>query len=279
MTDRDQPGGLWDPQTLFGGTPGPPPPADPAPPPPAPPTPTPTPPDPPPVDAAAPPWQPPAGPPPRSPDPSPGGNSRMMIGLGAAAAVLLVAAGLTFAIRASAGTGDDPPAPPPATRTVAPGPVVTITGWTPEPDPEPTTADPVADPQEDARAELARLHDEDRPTVEFRGQFVAQLASKNPGLTDEYQWAADGTHTFQATDILAEHLALRAEPFEDARVVLLLSTDYGKRQRVNGAPLWVTFALGDFGSKQDVLTWCARRFPDLSGAELGNQCAARNLNP
>jgi hypothetical protein len=61
--------------------------------------------------------------------------------------------------------------------------------------------------------------------------------------------------------------------------VLLRSTDYGKRQVYNGQPLWVTFALADFTGKQDVLDWCASRFPDMSGKELANQCAVRKLEP
>jgi hypothetical protein len=48
---------------------------------------------------------------------------------------------------------------------------------------------------------------------------------------------------------------------------------------VNGNPLWVTFALGDFGSAADVDTWCHRRFPQLSGIQLTNTCTARRLHP
>jgi hypothetical protein len=65
----------------------------------------------------------------------------------------------------------------------------------------------------------------------------------------------------------------------DHPVVLLKSTDYGKRQIKNGHFLWVTFALGDFPSAPSVTAWCDSEFSDLSTAERENQCAARRHEP
>ncbi len=133
--------------------------------------------------------------------------------------------------------------------------------------------------QAEALAQLRQLRDADLPGVTFDGQYVAQLASKSIGISDPLQIAANGTHRFYAADILAEHLKLRNGDNLGAPVVLLLSTDYGKRQLYHGNPLWVTFALGDFYSAADVQQWCEQRFPDLSGKYLSNQCAVRRLEP
>ncbi|NMO56188.1 hypothetical protein HH310_34045 [Actinoplanes sp. TBRC 11911] len=154
-------------------------------------------------------------------------------------------------------------------------------GALPESSP-PGTAGPgaPATAEKQALAELERISKVDRGRVAVEGQYVAQLASKNPGITDKYQTAADGSHTFRATDILAEYQALRAGPGNGAaRIVLLKSTDYGKRQLYHGKPLYVTFAVAGFRGTQDVLNWCAQRFPRLSGDALTNQCAVRRLRP
>jgi hypothetical protein len=160
-------------------------------------------------------------------------------------------------------------------------------GLTDTPLPESTLTDteepsspPTEDPQDVALAELERISDADRGRVTISGQYVAQLASKNPGITDPYQKAADGSHTFRATDILAEYQELSAGPGNgSARIVLLKSTAYGKRQLYHGKPLYVTFALAGFRGAQDVTDWCAHRFPRLSGDALTNQCAVRRLRP
>ncbi|WP_433795159.1 hypothetical protein [Actinoplanes sp. CA-252034] len=143
-----------------------------------------------------------------------------------------------------------------------------------------TGATATADPQEEALAQLEAIRQEDLGTVSFDGQFVAQIASKYPGVNDPYQSAADGTHTFQVSDILAEHQRLRAEHGDaEHPVILLRSTDYGKRQLVGGQPLWVTFVVGGFPDKESVLTWCSSHFGNLSATELKNHCDSRNLRP
>lgn len=62
-------------------------------------------------------------------------------------------------------------------------------------------------------------------------------------------------------------------------MILVKSTDYGKRQLVAGQPLWVTFVIGDFPGKQAVLDWCAGHFGHLPADEFTNQCQPRNLRP
>jgi hypothetical protein len=99
------------------------------------------------------------------------------------------------------------------------------------------------------------------------------------GIVDPYQNAENGSHTFYAQDILAEHSRLRQMFTGETRVVLLLSTDYGRQQLYEGQPLWVTFALVPDSSKQGVAAWCAAQFASLSAEALENQCAPRRLNP
>ena len=162
------------------------------------------------------------------------------------------------------------------------------TGPTLGPTVGPTAVDPAAPPAEAtsassaqaALAELGRLSGEGRAQVTFRGQFAAQLASKYPGIVDPMQTTASGSHTFTAADILDEHRRLNADHAgPDHPVILLKSTDYGKRQKVGTHFLWVTFAIGDFPDRQSVLTWCATQFATLTGDERENQCAVRRLDP
>jgi hypothetical protein len=192
------------------------------------------------------------------------------------AAVLLVVGGAGFLLLRRSG-GDDSQ----AGGVVEPTPVVT----TPPIEStylEPTYAQPTpeADPEGEALAQLDELARQGLTRVTLDGRYAAQLASKTPGITDPHQTAADGTHVFQATDILHEHLSLRDDPRNgEATVVLLRSSDYGKRQLYDGQPLYVTFALRDFRGAQAVRAWCARRFAGLSGETLENQCAVRRLRP
>jgi hypothetical protein len=169
------------------------------------------------------------------------------------------------------------PAAPDSTVTdpAAPDPTVT----TDTPTPAPTETPSAADPEEAALAELTALHNQDSSAVTFDGRYAAQLASKSVGIVDPMQTTESGSHRFGAADILAEHEALRNAMSGSARIVLVLSTDYGKRQLYQGKPLWITFALGRFPTKQAAVSWCATQFPQFSGDELKNHCDARKLNP
>jgi len=194
---------------------------------------------------------------------------------------VVAASGATVTVL-NRGEGSTPPAPaaPPVAVTTAATSVGDGALPTPTPSPPPSPGpSPTVDGQAAALKELQQLRDADIGTVPLERQYVAQLASKSAGIVDQHQVAADGTHTFQATDILAEHLRLRKADSLDTRIVLLLSTDYGRRQLYQGQPLWVTFALGDFGSAAAVQQWCARRFPGLSGALLADYCTPRRLEP
>lgn len=179
---------------------------------------------------------------------------------------------LPLPTRSTAGQGSGPDATAPSpTDTSGPTDASSPSG---PPSPE-TTA------QREARAldTLNSLHEQDRAQVVFSGQYAAQLASKVVGIVDPLQIAANGTHTFYASDILTEHLALRQGDNRGASVVLLLSTDYGKGQLYQGQPLWITFALGPFDSAAAVNSWCTARFPQLSGDALADQCTSRRLDP
>ncbi|GGQ85472.1 hypothetical protein GCM10010166_64770 [Couchioplanes caeruleus subsp. azureus] len=207
--------------------------------------------------------------------------------MGLLVVVLAAGGGTWFLLR----RGD---APPPETRPVAAVPPVddaegsgsgvavtpTDDAVVETPAPERTSTEPEADPQQAALARLEEISDDDLTGLSLDNRYVAQLASKNPGIHDELQTTADGSHTFEATDILAEHQRLRDDPANgDVPVVLLRSTDFGTQQLYHGAPLYVTFALGDFRHERDVRSWCAARFPALSVEARANQCAVRRLRP
>jgi hypothetical protein len=205
---------------------------------------------------------------------------------GAAIAVLLIlGAGGAWWLQRPGDTDQQPPAAEalPGTGTTAPadGGAGTFTPPIEETTPDLPTSEPqtdVADPEAAALDRLEQIARQDLAAVILDGRYVAQLASKNPGTYDPLQTTASGSHTFQATDILAEYERLRDDPANGAaRVVLLRSDEYGKRQLLNGAPFYVTFALRDFSDAADVRAWCATRFPDLSTAARENQCAVRRL--
>jgi hypothetical protein len=214
-----------------------------------------------------------------------GGKRWIPVAVGGFLAVLLVIGLTATGLRGAADTVEPPrgpaslPAGPLAEATTTEGPTTAVsTGGS---DVETTAATPTATATDDeaaALAELNRIRSEDLPTVSFAGQYVAQLASKIVGIVDPDQTAPAGSHTFYAADILAEHRKLR-DGTAGTTVVLLLSTDFGKRQLYQGEPLWITFALGDFPNREAVTQWCAARFPELSGKELLNQCAVRKLEP
>ncbi len=208
---------------------------------------------------------------------------------GAAIAVLLIlGVGGAWWLLRSSGTDPQPVAePPPVAVEPSPAddggagsfaPPLEQTTLPDVPTPEPRTG--TVDPEAVALDRLEGLARQGLAEVVLDGRYVAQLASKYPGIHDPLQTTADGSHTFRATDILDEHERLRDDPANgDARVVLLRSDKYGNRQLIRGAPLYVTFALGDFSGTPDVRAWCAMRFPDLSTEARENQCAIRRLWP
>ncbi len=196
---------------------------------------------------------------------------------------LLVAAGVIVALAlvtlgALLGRGTlFPTAHQPAASAPSEGPVPTAATTTP--DAATTPALPPPDPQQVAVASLDALAAQDLQVMTFRRQPVAQLASKSVGIVDPLQVAADGTHTFAATDILAEYQTLRDNPIFGNEVVLLKSTDFSTRTLHNGSPLYVTFAMEPFTSLTDVALWCAQQFASLDTPHRLDACTARTLDP
>lgn len=136
---------------------------------------------------------------------------------------------------------------------------------------------------EDANAasmrQIEALAKSDGESIDMHKQWVAQLASKYLGVNDPLQQTVEGSHTFYAKDILAEHMALRYSTGAQ-QVVLLNSLTYGKKTGYNGKPIWVTVALDpSFDSEESVEAWCKNLYPKMSGEELRNSCFATRLKP
>jgi hypothetical protein len=142
-----------------------------------------------------------------------------------------------------------------------------------------TTAAPTISPEEQALQELGSLRSASLTRLVLDGRWVAQVASKNVGITDPLQVAANGTHTFYAADILAESKAA-VSSVPPSSALVLLSTDFGKRSLAsNGQPYWVTVVDGDFSSSDEVESWCASTFTTLTPQQLADTCAPRTLAP
>lgn len=214
--------------------------------------------------------------------------------------IITIAAGLGIAFALGAfdrpANRAVPPAPTPAGTPAAttppstPPPTAIVQPAQPQPQQPVQPAQPtyihnpgppgetVTDPAQ-AYTALSSLADQGRNSVSFDGRWVAQLASKYEGVTDPQLRSANGTNTFGFPDILTEHMMLRRST-TDAQVILLRSTDYGKRTVINGQPIWVTMALrNDFTSEAAVKSWCARHYPAVSGKDLTNICMPNRLRP
>ena len=195
---------------------------------------------------------------------------------------VLIVAGAGFGIHQLTSPSNTSKAVGLATTPASPQPTVATstpaTTTTTPVEPAPTTVRP--DPQALALATLQAIRAADLPKIALTGQWVAQLASKNPGIVDLKQTTARGDHTFTAADILNEYRKARSNPIYGTYVGLLLSTDYGTRQLYNGQPLWVTVAaVPGFSSANAVKTWCAQQFPTLTGSVLDDSCTSRTLDP
>ncbi len=217
----------------------------------------------------------------------------LIIGICAAAVAALVALALAFGVFNKPQQAVAPPAQPPTTPSAtSAGPTSAPTSAAPSTTPSsappastptsaPATSAPsvITDPAQ-AQAKLSELADAGRGEVSFDGRWVAQLASKYDGVTDPQLTAMNGGHTFRFPDILNEYQMLQRSAPADTQVVLLRSTDYGKRTVVNGQPLWVTMAVRpDFTSEAAVQSWCAQRYPAVTGKQLKNICMPNRLAP
>lgn len=155
---------------------------------------------------------------------------------------------------------------------------------TAEPAPSPTTTQTptptdTGKTEQEALEQLGRLRSDSLGQVNLDGRWVAQVASKNVGIHDPLQTTSSGSHTFMAVDILRESEQLAAR-FEGNPVYVLASTDFGKTsQAPDGTPYWTTVVDSGFSSADEVRTWCATQFSELSPREVENTCAARRLTP
>lgn len=139
---------------------------------------------------------------------------------------------------------------------------------------------PSATPSHDAGAaaetKLAGYRQASLDGPSFDGHWVAQLASKYPGVYDKYQETRSGEHRFWTDDILVEHENLRGT-FGDSSIRLVRSADLLHKKPIR-SDMWVTFYDGDFSSRDQALAWCKSQFPGRSGERLENVCAPRQTN-
>ncbi len=133
------------------------------------------------------------------------------------------------------------------------------------------------DPTEKPATTLARQREQDLASAVLDGRWIAQLASKYDGVVDRTQTAASGGHTFRLADIVAEHQSLRNR-FESQgiSVLLLRATDFG-RQRGGTRTIWVTIADPGAGTKDEMLRWCTRNFPNRTKKQVENVCFPREF--
>jgi hypothetical protein len=214
-----------------------------------------------------------------SPSRSAGASRGVLLGFLATVVVLAAGAGVGWLIW---GQGSDPADP--ATVDTASGAGSDTVAEQPAPDlappAVPTVEAPVVSPEEEALQELGALRDRSLQGLSLDQRWVAQVASKSIGITDPLQTAQNGSHTFYAVDILAESNAARATVSDPSAVLVLHSTDFGKRSTApDGQPYWVTLFDGGFGSSEAVKAWCASTYPALDPAALANACAPRTLSP
>jgi hypothetical protein len=212
---------------------------------------------------------------------APGRGRGWLVALVGLAVLLVAGAGLgihqlTTTSTSQVSVASSPPSPPASPSRAAPTSKAAST-------PTPTRSAPAtvpADNEAAATAELLAIRAADLPKIPLVGQYVAQLASKTPGISDPLQTTPRGDHTFTAADILHEYLAARTNPSYGIYVGLLRSTDYGSGQLHDGQPLWVTFAaVPGLSSAADVNVWCAQQFPTLSAAVLADSCTPGTLDP
>jgi hypothetical protein len=142
-------------------------------------------------------------------------------------------------------------------------------------EPEPT----VHEERAAAVAELEQLRGQDINRLPLDGRWAVQLSSKAEGITDPLQLAENGSHTFHAPDILAEHLRFRSDARFGGDVVLVNGTDFGEVSTFNGRPFWITLVLGQFTSGADVEAWCETQFTEMSPDQIANACLPRTLDP
>ncbi|WOQ16716.1 hypothetical protein [Raineyella sp. W15-4] len=113
------------------------------------------------------------------------------------------------------------------------------------------------------------------------GHYLVELSAKYIGAYDPQLTAANGTHTFYFTDIVAEYQQLRDRFGSD--VHLVRSTQYGKQTPNSKVPagesIYVTvYDPGTFAGTDSAQSWCQSSFPGLTGSALDNVCLVRQAS-
>lgn len=117
-------------------------------------------------------------------------------------------------------------------------------------------------------------------SLTFNGRYTLTVSSKYEGVSDAYQVAANGTHTFYLPDIYADYLqAKKAMGRHSIPTFLLLATDIGGTHvRTDGKQVWMVIALApNIGNLEQAKAACQRLFPQYSGEELKDHCLPRTL--
>lgn len=126
--------------------------------------------------------------------------------------------------------------------------------------------------QIEAEQQFERYREQSLPLT-YDERWVVELSAKRPGISDPLQVAANGSHVFYLTDIVAVHENLVSR-FPGTSVLALRRADWGRQ----GRDLWQSVAdPGNLTSEADAEAWCAASFPELSGDVLDNQCTPRQM--
>lgn len=211
------------------------------------------------------------GPPPWGPVPPRGSRGLVIAVIAFVAVVLLAAGGVGWVLWQRSTTTAGHAA---ATDSATAHPSTAVSGQAT------ATKAPDTATQGGALDQLNALRSDSLKRVPLDGRWVAQVASKWVGVSDPLQPAANGSHTFEATDILAESQAAETMVDDPSKVYVLWGTDFGKRSTgPNGAPIWVTLVDAGYASQDNVTQWCQAKFPGLTPQQLADTCAPRQLTP
>ncbi|MFV0407829.1 MAG: hypothetical protein ACK5LN_13580 [Propioniciclava sp.] len=112
--------------------------------------------------------------------------------------------------------------------------------------------------QSSARDTMNTTRAADLERLRLDGGWAVVLSTKRPGIEDSEQIAANGSHYFYDTDILALHQDLASRFGNDLDIMLVRTSDFGK-QSPSGQVFWRTIGVG-FRSQDDAAAWCASRF-------------------
>lgn len=131
---------------------------------------------------------------------------------------------------------------------------------------------PMASPPDAAAAALAantaaisaldRTVAADLSRLPRAGRIVVYLMTRYDGINDPYVATASGSHTWRATDILAEHQRLK-------RAFPALALKAGT---VAGMRAYTSVLDGNFASAKAALAWCTKTYPQYSGDALRSRC-------